>query len=270
VELAGDPNGKPILVYVGEPMSRRLYSGWIVDAERKGIRLISYDRPGYGGSTPNPGHTLASSTDDVRAIAAVLGYDRLGVWGISGGGPYALGCAAMLPDLAVAVCSVAAHAPYGVEGFDYFDGMDESNAEATQQFFADPEAERLDLHQAREDILNATVEQEAALLSPVDAAVYTGELAEWLLESNKLALSQGDQGWWDNDVAILNDWGFDLRDIKVPVKIWHGRQDQATPIQHGLYLAATIPGAEADITDHGHLAQLNRAPEFHAWLLSHF
>src|SRR5262245_33263023 len=101
-------------------MSRRLYGGWIADAEQKGIRLISYDRPGDGGSTAHPGYIVASAAQDVRSIAEALGHDRLGIWGISGGGPYALACAALVPDLAVAVAAVASDAPYGAEGLDYF------------------------------------------------------------------------------------------------------------------------------------------------------
>jgi pimeloyl-ACP methyl ester carboxylesterase len=252
-----------------------LYGGWIADAEKKGIRLISYDRPGYGGSTAKPGHTVASGAADVRAIAGALGHDRLGIWGISGGGPYALGGAALLPDLAVAVGSVASVAPYGIEGFDYFAGMGESNVEGTRRFFSDPEAERRDLRESREGILAATPEQFAeeleSLLSPVDAGALTGDLADWLLESNQVALSAGDQGWWDNGAAYLSDWGFDLRDIRVPVKIWHGRQDRFVPVQHGEWLAASVPGAEAEISDHdGHLTLIGRIGEIHDWLLQHF
>lgn len=143
LEIAGDPDGKPILVQPGEPMSRRLYGGWIADAEKKGIRLIGIDRPGYGGSTAQPGYTVASHALDVRVIAEALGYDRIGIWGISGGGPYALGRAALLPDVVVAAAAVASVAPYGVEGFDFLDGMGESNVEAFQLFFSDPEASRL-------------------------------------------------------------------------------------------------------------------------------
>jgi len=94
LELAGEPDGTPILVHAGMPMSRCLYGGWIADAEKKGIRLIGYDRPGYGGSTERPGYSVASGAQDVEIIAEALGHDRLGIWGISGGGPYALGCAA--------------------------------------------------------------------------------------------------------------------------------------------------------------------------------
>jgi pimeloyl-ACP methyl ester carboxylesterase len=273
--MAGEPDGKPILVHTGEPMSRRLYGGWIADAEKKGIRLIGYDRPGYGGSTAHPGHTVASGAQDVRAIAEALGHDRLGVWGISGGGPYALGCAALLPDVAVAVAAVASLAPWGAEGFDYFAGMGESNVEGFKLFFSDPEASRRDLREGREEILAATPEQFAeeleSLLSPVDAEVLTGDLARWLTETHKVALSAGDQGWWDDGAAKLTSWGFDLRDIRVPVKIWHGHQDRFVPVQHGQWLAASIPGAEADISDRdGHLTMIGRIGEIHDWLLRHF
>ena len=272
VELAGEPDGKPILVHAGEPMSRLLYGGWIADAEQKGIRLIGYDRPGYGGSTAYPGHTVASGAQDVRAIAEALGHGRLGIWGISGGGPYALACAALLPDLAVAVGAVASLAPYGIEGFDYFAGMGELNVEGTKLFFSDPEAERRDLREGREEILAATPEQFAeqmeGLLSPVDAEALTGDLARWLTETHQVALSPGDQGWWDDGAAHLSSWDFNLRDIRVPVKIWHGREDRFVPVQHGQWLAASIPGAEADISDRdGHLTMIGRIGEIHDWLL---
>src|ERR1700678_4764771 len=104
--MAGEPDGKPILVHSGLPMSRRLYGGWIADAEKKGIGLIGYDRPGYGGSTAHPGYTVASGAQDVRAIAEALRHDRLRIWGISGGRPYPLACAGLLPDAAVAVAAV--------------------------------------------------------------------------------------------------------------------------------------------------------------------
>ena len=275
VELAGEPDGKPILYHPGEPMSRRLYGGWIADAEKKGIRLIGYDRPGYGGSTAHPGYTVASAAADVRAIAETLGHNRLGIWGISGGGPYALGCAALLPDLAVAVAAVAPLAPYGVEGFDFFAGMGESNVEGYKLNISDPEAARRDLREGRDEILASTPEQLAedieSLLSPADAAVLTGDLARWLTETNKVAVLPGDQGWWDDGVAHLTDWGFDLRDIRVPVKIWHGCQDRFVPVQHGQWLAATVPGAEAEISDRdGHLTMIGRIGEIHDWLLQHF
>ena len=92
-------------------------------AERQGIRVISYDRPGYGGSTRQPGRTVADCATDVRTIADGLAIERLAVWGISGGGPHAIACAALLGDLVPAVAVLASSAPWGAEGLDYFAGM---------------------------------------------------------------------------------------------------------------------------------------------------
>ena len=275
MELAGDPQGKPILVHTGSPNSRHLYGGWIADAEKKGIRLICYDRPGYGGSTADPGHTVASGAQDVRAVAEALGHDRLGIWGISGGGPYALGCAALLPDIAVAVAAVASPGPYGVEGFDYFAGMGELNTEGMKLFLSDPEEARRRHREDWEEARAATPEQlteiMSSVLSPVDAQAMTGELAQWLASSARDGLAAGDQGWWDDGASHLTGWGFDLSEIRVPVKIWHGRQDRMVPVQHGQWLAANVPGAEADISDSdGHLTMIGRIGEIHDWLLQHF
>ncbi|HEY0717961.1 MAG TPA: alpha/beta fold hydrolase, partial [Streptosporangiaceae bacterium] len=102
VEEAGDPDGLPVLVHNGTPNSRHLYGPTVADAGARGLRIIGYDRPGYGGSSPQPGRTVASCAADVRAICAALGIGRLVTWGISGGGPHLLATAALLPDLVAA------------------------------------------------------------------------------------------------------------------------------------------------------------------------
>jgi pimeloyl-ACP methyl ester carboxylesterase len=102
VEDAGDRDGRPVMVHVGTPNSRHLYGRTVADATARGLRLISYDRPGYGDSTPQPGRTTADCADDARAICQALGIDRLAMWGLSGGGPHVLACAALLPDLVAA------------------------------------------------------------------------------------------------------------------------------------------------------------------------
>jgi pimeloyl-ACP methyl ester carboxylesterase len=97
VEDAGDHGGHPVMVHVGTPGGRRLYgSSTLADAKRRQLRLISYDRPGYGGSTPQPGRSMADCASDVRVICAALGIERIAMWGHSGGGPHVLACAALL------------------------------------------------------------------------------------------------------------------------------------------------------------------------------
>ncbi len=112
IEEAGDPAGRPVLVHFGTPNSRHLYAPVAADAAARGLRLIGYDRPGYGGSTPQPGRTVADAAADVRAICAELGIGRLAMWGISGGGPHVLACAALLPDTVISRCWLTASARF--------------------------------------------------------------------------------------------------------------------------------------------------------------
>jgi pimeloyl-ACP methyl ester carboxylesterase len=274
VEESGDPAGRPVLVHMGTPNSRRLYGPHVRDAAARGLRLISYDRPGYGGSSPQPGRTVADCAGDVRAICAELGIDRLATWGISGGGPHVLACAALLPDLVTAAASLASPAPYSAEGLDYFAGMGQDNVDGFRLFLTDEAAARAETEQDREEVLATSPEDFAkvleSLLTPADAAVVRGELAGYLTSSAQDGLAPGSQGWWD-DNCMLRPWGFDLAGIAVPVLLLHGRQDMFVPPGHGEWLAAHIPGVEARLLDDdGHLTLLqNRVPEVHAWLAEH-
>jgi pimeloyl-ACP methyl ester carboxylesterase len=274
VESGGDTAGRPVLVHGGTPNSRLMADPWLRDAEQRGIHLISYDRPGYGGSTAQPGRTVADCADDVRTIADAFGIDRLAVWGASGGGPHALACAALLPELVSAVASLASLAPYGEADLDYFTGMGQANADDIRLFLNDPAAARKKSAQDRSDALQRTPETVqaglASLLSPADAAVLTYDVA-CFVASTKDGLGPGDQGWWDDGCAHMAPWGFELETIRIPVQLWHGAHDQFVPFQHGQWLAAHIPGVDAHLTDtDGHLTLLvERVPSVHEWLLQH-
>jgi len=274
VEDAGDPAGSAVLVHMGTPNSRHLYGPHVADAAARGLRLISYDRPGYGGSTPCPGRTVADCAADVWAICAGLGIDRLAMWGISGGGPHVLACAALLPDLVAAAASLASPAPYGAEGLDWFADMGQDNIDESRLYLEDPDAARAQMDKDREMMLAATasdlVQALESLLSPADLTVLKGELAEYLSHGTRVGLAPGSQGWWD-DNCMLRPWGFELADISVPVLLLHGRQDKFVPLGHGQWLAARIPGVEARfLDDDGHLTLLEHGiGEVHSWLAKH-
>jgi pimeloyl-ACP methyl ester carboxylesterase len=278
VEEAGDPAGRPVLVHNGTPNSRHLYGPDTVDAAERGLRLIGYDRPGYGGSSPRPGRTVADCADDVRAICAALGIDRLAMWGASGGGPHVLACAALLPELVTAAASIASLAPFDAAGLDYFDGMGQENIDDTLLVLNDEPAARAKTEKDREELLAEPPDDAAesngdapaafeTLLSPVDAAVLGGELGDYLQASMRDGLAPGSEGWWE-DNCLIRPWGFSLADIKIPFLLLHGRQDQFVPFGHGEWLAAHIPGVEARLyDDEGHLSLLqNRVSEVHGWL----
>ena len=260
-----------MLVHNGTPNSRHLYGPHLRDAADRGLRLICYDRPGYGGSSPRPGRSVADCADDVRAICAELGIDRLVTWGISGGGPHALACAALLPDLVTAAASVGSMAPLNGDGLDYFAGMSQENVDEISLYLTDEAAVRALVDEAYEGRKSASSDDlaraMASVLPPVDAAVLTGEFAEFMASAQQDGLSQGSQGWWD-DYCFINRWGFDVADISIPVLVMHGRQDMFVPFGHGEWLAARIPGAEARLLDDdGHLTvYVTRAPEVNAWL----
>ncbi len=272
-EEGGDPAGFPVLYQHGTPGCGSLYRPVVEDAAARGIRLIGYDRPGYGGSSRQLGRTVADAAADVATIADALGLERLATWGISGGGPHALACAALLPGRIVAAASLASPAPYDAEGLDWLDGMGEANIV------------EFDATLAGESVLRPMLEQEAAalsaggpeglrdglasLLSEADAAVLDDQLAEHLYDGMVRALTPGVGGWLDDDLAFVAPWHVDLGAVDIPVLLWQGQQDQFVPPGHVPWLGARIPGCEVRLTaEDGHLTLYERRiPEVHAWLL---
>jgi pimeloyl-ACP methyl ester carboxylesterase len=292
VEEAGDPAGRPVLVHGGTPGSRLLYGPHVRDAAERGLRLIGYDRPGYGGSSPQPGRTVADCAGDVRAICADLGIERLAMWGASGGGPHVLACAALLPDLVAAAATLASLAPFDADGLDYFDGMAPENVDDTLLYFTDEAAARAKTDRDRAEILaeapgdaTETADGGAAnheatnheadggfgpVLPPVDEAAIAAGLGDFFATAMRDGLAPGSDGWWE-DNSLLRPWGFSVADITVPVLLLHGRQDVFVPFGHGQWLAAHIPGVKPLLLDDdGHLSLLqNRVPEVHWWLADH-
>jgi pimeloyl-ACP methyl ester carboxylesterase len=273
VREAGDPDGVPVLAISGTPGSSTIYEPHARDASERGIRLFSYDRPGYGGSTRDRGRDVAACAADVTAVCDALGIDRFCVWGISGGGPHALAVAALLPERVIAAAALASVAPYDADGLDFLDGMGEQNVEDFQVVFAGEHAHRAKMEQNREELLEAKPEQLAelwqTLLGPSDREVATGELAAFLLDHIRAGIGPGGDGWLDDDIAFVGPWGFDLASIRVPVQLWQGEQDRFVPYGHGVWLAEHIPGVDARLTaEDGHLTLAERrVPEVHGWLL---
>src|SRR5438034_7028956 len=138
----GDPTGFPVLFISGTPGSSTLSEHHAPDAAERGLRLFSYDRPGYGASTRHKGRAVADCAADLDAVCDALDVEHLAVWGISGGGPHALAAAALLPARVVAAASLASVAPYDAEGLDFFAGMGEQNVEEFGVIFQGEEAHR--------------------------------------------------------------------------------------------------------------------------------
>ena len=106
----------------------------------------------------------------------------------------------------------------------------------------------------------------------MDRMVLTGELAEFFAASTREGIRPGHEGWMEDNLALVSDWGFSPSDVSTPLLLWHGRQDKMIPFSHGQWLAEHIPNVEKRLsTGDGHLTLFqNRIPETHAWLLNRF
>jgi pimeloyl-ACP methyl ester carboxylesterase len=273
VEDAGPKSGFPVIVH--HAGTRHLFPGAVRDAQAAGLRLIGYDRPGQGESTPQPGRVVADCATDARAILAELGLSRVAVWGASAGGPYALATAALLPEAVSSVCLFASIGPYGQPGLDFAAEMGDGFLEEIRVFFEDPE-------QARADFRAQAAEFAPLGSSPAwwmerwgdragrDAA-HSQEWADYLALVNRDGYAGGDEGWWEDWSASFLPWGFDLAAVKAPVALWHGLADAAAPADHSRWLAARIPNATAHFPadeDHTNVEENNRGAAI-SWVLAH-
>lgn len=270
---AGDPDGALVVVHHGTPCSGLLAAPWAADAEQRGIRLVGFDRPGYGGSSRRPARSVSDVAADTAAVADAFGADRFRTWGVSGGGPHALACAALLPERVVAAACLAGVAPYDSPGLDWTAGMGEDNVAEFGAALAGETALGDYLDAARTAVMAAPpqdlLELMRSLLPPADLAVLTGERAEFLHAWMTSGLRPGYDGWLDDDLAFTSPWGFELDTIRVPLLVMQGEQDLMVPFEHGRWLAAALPRAETVLSaDDGHLTLLEDIGRVHTWLLA--
>lgn len=258
----GDPDGTPAFVLHGTPGSR--LNGRHPDPSRvadAGLRVITYDRPGYGRSTRHPGRAVVDCVADIAAIADALGIERFVVTGGSGGGPHALAAAARLPERVIrAECNVSG-APYDVPDLDWFEGMDPENVKEFGWALEGEETLVRELEQEAEGKLSQLDEDPATLLggfqlSEADQTVLQDQVVrERMRKSFREALASGVWGWVDDDLAFVKPWGFEVEEIRVPVQVRYGAGDVLVPVGHGEWLARHVPNANV-IVDHeaGHLS----------------
>jgi pimeloyl-ACP methyl ester carboxylesterase len=269
----GAADGPVVVAHHGTPSARLLYRAEVDSAEDRGLRLIAYDRPGYGGSSPARGRSVADAAADVAAILDALGVERFATYGGSGGGPHALACAALLPERCAAAATVAGVGPADASDLDWMAGMGDGNVaeigaarEGRDALTEYCRADAAGMLGARpEDLVDAMRPH----LSDVDARALTGEFAAHVLAAITDGLAPGVEGWVDDDYAFLAPWGLDPGGIAVPVLIWQGDQDLMVPAAHGRWLREHVGGAEGGVlAGEGHLTlALDRIGDVHAWLL---
>ena len=226
-------------------------------AARLGLRWVSYDRPGYGGSTPKPGRDVASAAADVSSIADALGIARFAVMGHSGGGTHALACGALLPDRVLGVVSVAGLAPFGAQELDWFAGMAASGVASLRAAAAGrAEKERYEQSGAQYDPEFTSADQEAL----------AGEWS-WLIGVVRAAQGSLPGPLIDDDLAYVGPLGFDPADVRAPVLLLHGGRDRVVPSSHGKWLARRCPSAELWLRpEDGHISVLRSGEAALEWL----
>lgn len=251
---AGAPDAPTVLWHPGSPHTGEPIEPLVAHAQARGIRLVSYARPGYGGSTPNSGRDVASAAVEVATIADALGVDRFAVLGYSGGGPHALACAAMLPDRVIAAATLAGVAPFtGDEG--WFDGMHAPGALRAAAGSREARA-----------ALAETDDFDPGQFVDTDWAALEGEWAAVGRDAQR-SEAAGPGGLIDDDVAFTRPWGFDLAEVRVPTLLVHGERDLVIPRSHAVRTLAALPDARLWMRlDEGHVAVLNVVPDALEWL----
>ncbi|HEV2637483.1 MAG TPA: alpha/beta hydrolase [Actinocrinis sp.] len=247
----GNPAGAVVFLLHGTPGSRLGPKPRDALLYRQGIRLITYDRPGYGDSDRLPGRLVAHAADDVADIADFFGIDRFSVIGRSGGGPHALACAAMLPARVRRAAALVSLAPFDAEGLDWMAGMTPSNVDlyTAARRGTGEMADRLE--QTAALVLadpTARMPFEDKDLPESDRMVIADYgIKEMLVSNFHEGLRRSTSGWLDDSLSFLEPWGFSLADICVPVLLWHGEEDIFSPVSHTQWLAKHIPHADVSI-----------------------
>jgi pimeloyl-ACP methyl ester carboxylesterase len=257
--LADDGDGVPLVFHHGTPGAAVRFEPMITAARAVGLRLVTYSRPGYGETPARQGRCVADAVADTAAILDELGAERFFTIGMSGGGPHALACAALLPERCIAAATIGGVAPYDAEGLDFLAGMGPENVEEFG-LAVDGRDALIPFLQAQAGPLSrvdaaGVIAAMSGLLPAVDRDALTGPVAEFLISGFRRACLHGIDGWLDDDLAFTRDWGFALAGIGVPVAIWHGGVDLMVPPAHGTWLAEHIPTARAHLLpEHGHLS----------------
>lgn len=246
VHTAGTPGPKAIVFHHGTPGSALSWQSWLDLAAAHDVFAIAYSRPGYGNSARRSGRTVISNSTDIAEVLKHFGVSKTVSIGWSGGGPHAL-ADTTLPQCVGAI-TLAGVGEYGVDDLDFLAGMGEENhVEFGAAIQGEAQIEKW-MQENSGPMAEVTGEQLidafGGLIGDADKAALTGEVAEQMAAEYRDSLSHGYFGWLDDDLAFVEHWGFEIREISKPVELWQGNDDFMVPHAHGKWLVTKIPTAE--------------------------
>lgn len=250
VAITGAAEGRPLFIFHGLPGSRFQRPPSTAYLHERNLQLITMDRPGVGRSDPAPGRTLLDFTKDLAAIADQLGHERFSVIGVSGGGPYALACAAAIPERLVSIAAVASVAPPAIRA--------KTPLHPATMFFrliaASPATGRLLLGVLKRLLQREGASPPGSLFSKADrAALMRPEVKRMLQRDFLEAFRPGLEGTLTDALIMGGSWGFSLRSITMPVKIIHTLSDSIIPITWSRAAVRQIPKGELiEVPGSGH------------------
>jgi pimeloyl-ACP methyl ester carboxylesterase len=247
----GNSDGKPVFFFHGMPGSR-LFCPSEEITKTVGVRLICVDRPGYGQSTFQPQRSIPDWPRDIARLADSLGLGKFAVAGHSGGGPYAEACAYALPERVTAAAVISGAGPLDTPGATQ--GMTALNKFGLTAGHYIPWAMWQVLvwvfyHRRAEDPAADIDRQTGHRPLADEEQISKPEVRQACVLSETEAFHHGLRGLaWDTRL-LTRPWAFRLKDIRIPVLLWHGSADDATPVNMGKYVAAQIPNCQARFCD---------------------
>jgi pimeloyl-ACP methyl ester carboxylesterase len=261
IEEYGDPNGTPVFFFHGIP-SCRLEAAPASDAARlAAVRLIAVDRPGFGLSSFHSYRPLARFTDDIGELADQLSARRFAAVGVSGGAPFALATAAMLPERVSAVATVGGF--FVPPGPDPFAGMSRELRASLWLARRAPWLARPLFAVTARAVRRSDGRQFVRALAkrmpaPDRELLRDPEVQSLLIGSFREAFAGGARGAAWEQRLLVRDWGFATDSLKAPLTVWQGSLDRNAPRKLGQSLAAAVPGARLELREgEGHLSLIH-------------
>jgi len=246
----GVESDSAIILHAGTSQDITGWKVWLENFASNGVLSIAFGRSGYVGSTPKPGRITIDIAHDVAELADFLGVKRMVNVGLSGGGQHAI--ATGLDPRSVGVVTSGSLAPFEEMGEDFYLGM--------QQADIDEYADALrDINDLVKRFQGGLATDPSAQFTPKEVSANDKRAQQspsWkiLFESCDLTMKSGWDWVADDYSSYLRPWGFDPREIRVPVILWQGGLDKNVPPQHGQWLAKHIPNSKLKlIEDESHV-----------------